>query len=170
VTSADQHGTPILFAGGFNTPSGRAQMVAVTQPALDETTASAQFGLILTTNRGPDAHGKLTENVPSVDLSRIVPTSDLVIHPDDAKRRDIVTGDRVRIASAYGALTVTALVSEKTQPGLVHLDFDVTALATNTSRTPSLDRPWRIGELKLCAVDVQPIEQARPEMVAAGGD
>ena len=104
-------------------------MVAVTQPTLDETATGAQFGLTLTTNRGPDAHGKLTENVPSVDLSQIVPTSDLVIHPDDAKRRDVVTGDRVRIASAYGTMTVTALVSEKTQPGLVHLDFDVAALA-----------------------------------------
>ena len=40
VPSADQGGTPILFAGGFNTPSGRAQMAAVTQPSLDETAAA----------------------------------------------------------------------------------------------------------------------------------
>jgi predicted molibdopterin-dependent oxidoreductase YjgC len=170
VPSADQGGTPILFAGGFNTPSGRARMVAVAQSPIDETAAETRFGLVLTTNRGPDAHGERTEDVPTIDLSRIVPTSDLVIHPDDARRRDVVTGDRVRISSANGDLMVTALVSERTQPGLVHLDFDVEAVAPHHSRTPSLDRAWRIGELKVCAVDVRPIEQARPEMVAAGGD
>jgi anaerobic selenocysteine-containing dehydrogenase len=137
---------------------------------MDETAAETRFGLILTTNRGPDAHGELTEDAPSIDLGRIIPTSDLVIHPDDARRRDVVTGDRVRIASATGDLTVTALVSERTQPGLVHLDFDVGAVAITHSRTPSLDRAWRIGELKVCAVDVRPVEQARPAMVAAGGD
>ncbi len=164
-------GTPILFAGGFNTPSGRARMVAVAQPPLDETAAGARFGLILTTNRGPDAHGELTENMP-VHRSRAGSSRRAILSstPLTRRRRDVVTGDRVRIVSAYGETTVTALVNEKTQPGLVHLDFDLSAMAVNHSGTPTLDRPWRIGELKVCAVDVRPIEQARPEMVAAGGD
>jgi len=170
VPSADDSGTPILFTDRFSTATGRAHMRPITLPPLDEVAAVAPFGLILTTNRGPDAHGRLTENVPSVDLGAIRPLSDLVVHPEDARRRGIVTGDRVRVVSAYGEMAVTALVSERTQPGLVHLDFDLEAVARNTSRTPSLDRPWRIGELKVCAVEVLPTAQARPEMVAAGGD
>ncbi|MDQ2786917.1 MAG: hypothetical protein M3Y58_18155, partial [Chloroflexota bacterium] len=79
-------------------------------------------------------------------------------------------GDQVRVISTYGEMTVTALISEQTQPGLVHLDFDVEAIVRNGSHTPSLDRAWRIGELKVCAVEVLPTAQARPEMVAAGGD
>jgi predicted molibdopterin-dependent oxidoreductase YjgC len=170
VPSADQGGTPILFVSGFTTQSGRARMIAVAPPPIDEMAAAARFDLILTTNRGPDAHGERTESIPSIALGRIVPTSDLAIHPDDARRRDVMTGDRVRIVSASGDLAVTAFVSERTQPGLVHLDFDVAAVANNQSRAPSLDRPWRIGELKVCAVDVRPIELARPEIVAAGSD
>jgi len=170
VRSADDGGTPILFVDRFSTATGKARMRAVTVPPLAEVVAAAPFGLMLTTNRGPDAHGRLTENFPSVELSRIQPTSDLVIHPDDARRRGIVTGDQVRVVSAYGEMTVTALVSEQTQRGLVHLDFDLEAVVQTESRIPSLDRPWRIGELKVCAVEVVPTAQARPEMVAAGGD
>ncbi|MCA1665821.1 MAG: molybdopterin-dependent oxidoreductase [Thermomicrobia bacterium] len=170
VRSADDRGTPVLFTDRFSTATGKARMQPVTMPPLAEVAATAPFGLILTTNRGPDAHGRLTENFPSVDLSLIVPQSDLVVHPDDARRRGIVTGDPVRVLSAYGELAVTALVSEQTQPGLVHLDFDLDAVVATGSPTPSLDRPWRIGELKVCAVEVLPRAQARPEMVAAGGD
>ncbi len=170
ITSADDLGTPILYTNGFGTPSGRATMVPVAQPALPEAMGATPYDLILTTNRGPDAHGDAVENVPDIALDQIQPTSDLIVHPHDARRRSIVTGDRVRISSAYGAMTVTALVSEQTQPGLVHLDFDLGAVSQTTTRRPTLDTPWRIGELRLCAVDVQPMEQARPEMVAAGGD
>ncbi len=168
--SADAPGTPILFTDRFSTATGMARMRAVTLPPLAEVVAAAPFGLILTTNRGPDAHGRLTENIPSVDLSRITPLSDLVLHPNDARRRGIVTGDQVRVISAYGEMTVTTLVSERTQPGLVHLDFDLGSVMRKPSQSPSLDRPWRIGELKVCAVEVLPTAQARPEMVAAGGD
>ncbi len=170
VYSADDVGTPMLFVDRFSTATGKARMRAITLPPLSEVAAAAPFGLILTTNRGPDAHGRLTETFPSVDLSRIQPTSDLVVHPEDARRRGIVTGDQVRVLSTYGDMTVTALVSEQTQRGLVHLDFDLEAVVHTGSPTPSLDRPWRIGELKVCAVEVLPTAQARPEMVAAGGD
>jgi predicted molibdopterin-dependent oxidoreductase YjgC len=170
VPAADHAGTPVLFTDRFSTATGKAQMRAITVPPLAEVAAAAPFGLILTTNRGPDAHGRLTENIPSVDLGQIAPLSDLVIHPEDARRRGIVTGDQVRVISTYGEMTVTTLVSERTQPGLVHLDFDVGAVTRNATHHPSLDRPWRIGELKVCAVEVLPTAQARPEMVAAGGD
>lgn len=170
VRTADDSGTPILFTDGFATASGRAQMVAAAPPALPEQISAMPYGLILTTNRGPEAHGIANQFMPDIALDTIQPTSDLAIHPDDAKRRDVVTGDRVRIASAYGSLIVTALVTERTRPGLVHLDFDLQAVADVHPTVPILDAPWRIGELRICAVEVQPIEQARPEMVAAGGD
>ncbi len=170
VPSADDAGTAILFADRFSTATGKATMRAVHVPPLEEVAASAPYGLVLTTNRGPDAHGRLTENLPSIDLTQIHPLSDLVMHPEDARRRGIVTGDMVRVVSAYGDMRVTALVNERTQPGLVHLDFDVGEITHNLSAAPSLDRPWRIGELKVCAVEVLPVAQARPEMVAAGGD
>lgn len=170
VQSPDEFGTPILYTDGFGTPSGKAQLVPVAQPALPEPLRATPYDLILTTNRGPDAHGDRLQNLPDIDLAAVTPTSDLVIHPADARRRDIVTGDRVRITSPYGTLDVTALVSERTQPGLVHLDFDLGEMVYDRSRPPVLDQPWRIGELRVCAVDVQAVEAARPAMVAAGGD
>ncbi|MHB8645015.1 MAG: molybdopterin-dependent oxidoreductase [Thermomicrobiales bacterium] len=170
VRSADASGTSVLFTDRFSTATGKARMRAITLPQPMEHAEPAPFGLTLTTDRGPDAHGRLTENFPAVDLARIQPRSDLVIHPEDARRRGVVTGDEVRVVSSYGEMTVTALVSEQTQRGLVHLDFDLEAVAPTHSPMPSLDRAWRIGELKVCAVEVRPVAQARPEMVAAGGD
>jgi len=175
VPDADSTGTPILFTDAFATPDGRAQLVPVAQvmtpaPLTAETVGS--YELILTTNRGPEAHMAETHPVPDVDLTRITPTSDLIIHPKDATRRNIVTGDRVRLVSHYGtAADVIALVSETTQPGLVHLDFDIVPQLHENPTQPTLDAPWPIGELRVCAVDVRPLESARrPEMVAAGGD
>lgn len=170
IPTADAIGTPVLYTETFGTPSGKAQLVPVTQQAMPETLAGVAYGLILTTNRGPEAHGEATMDRPAVTLANVTPLSDLVIHTDDAKRRNIVTGDRVRIVSQYGAVEATALVNDRTHPGLVHLDFDVDAVTPTRPQTPMLDRPYRIGELKVCAVDVQPLTMARPEMVAAGGD
>lgn len=172
VTSADETGTPVLFTDGFATPSGKAQLVAVSQPALPAPLHATPYDLVLTTNRGPEAHNDPVENLPQPDLAlaNLRPASDLVIHPEDARRRDIVTGDVVRVSSPYGALDVTALVSERTQPGLVHLDFNRGAMVPERPRPPALDPAWRIGELRLCAVDVRTVERARPAMVAAGGD
>ena len=170
VASADDSGTPVLYADSFGTPSGRAQLTPGAAPLESAAAAEAPFGLVLTTNRGPDAHGHLTEAMPAIDLAAITPLSDLAINPADARRRDIVTGDTVRLVSAYGTTTATALVTEKTQPGLVHLDFDIASVVTHVSTVPTLDRPWRIGEFKVCVVEVQSVAQARPEMVAAGGD
>ncbi len=175
VVDADSTGTPILFTDAFGTPDGRGQLVPVAQgmtpaPLTAETVGS--YELILTTNRGPEAHMAETHPVPDMDLTRITPTSDLIIHPKDATRRNIVTGDRVRLVSRYGtAADVTALVRETNTArprasGLRHR-----AVVAREPNQPTLDAPWRIGELRVCAVDVRPLESARrPEMVAAGGD
>jgi len=174
VPDADSAGTPILFTNQFSTADGRAQLVPVAQPAIPTLlTAEAvdSYELVLTTNRGPEAHMVETHPVPDIDLAQVIPTSDLIIHPKDAVRRGIVTGDRVRLASRYSATDITVLVSERTRPGLVHLDFDIVPQLHENPTQPTLDAPWRIGELRVCAVDVRPLESARrPEMVAAGGD
>ena len=173
VPDADSTGTPILFTERFGTQNGKAQMIAVAQgtvPLSLTDAAPVTYELILTTNRGPDAHMRQAHPLPDLDLSHIAPTSDLIMHPQDAARRGIVTGDRVRLTNAYGETTLTALVSEGTRPGLVHMDFDATPQVHENPSEPTLDQPWRIGEWRVCAVDVRRTAGARPELVAAGGD
>ncbi len=45
----------------------------------------------------------------------------LLVHPDDARRRGLATGDRVRIASRTGAIEAPCEVSDEVMPGVVSL-------------------------------------------------
>jgi anaerobic selenocysteine-containing dehydrogenase len=45
----------------------------------------------------------------------------LLIHPDDARKRAIATGDAVEIRSAAGAITVPAEITDAVMPGVVSL-------------------------------------------------
>ena len=47
----------------------------------------------------------------------------LEIHPDDAAPRSVRNGDRVRVHNERGSLTLTAVVSQVVQPGLVSIPF-----------------------------------------------
>ncbi len=170
VPDADATGTPILFTDTFGTANGKAQLTAVAQQQMTAPVGETTYGLVLTTTRGPEAHRTATQMRPAITLSNVTPTSDLIMNPADALRRKIVTGDRVRIISQYGATEATVLVSDQSHPGLVYLEFDVDAVTPAQPVVPTLDAAYRIGELKVCAVDVQSVTSVRPEMVAAGGD
>jgi anaerobic selenocysteine-containing dehydrogenase len=52
-------------------------------------------------------------------LRRSVPGPECIIHPDDAARRGIQTGDTVEVRNDRGAFTVTARVDDGIRPGVV---------------------------------------------------
>jgi anaerobic selenocysteine-containing dehydrogenase len=73
------------------------------------------------------------------------------LHPDDAARRGIVDGDRVRITSAHGQIDVVVRVDPGVRPGTVSMNHgrDGAPVAALTSATDDVDpltgMPWASG-------------------------
>jgi anaerobic selenocysteine-containing dehydrogenase len=123
----------VPFATAFPTPSGKLEFVAerMAQAGLDpvagytpahetsqrDTALAREYPLALLT---PADHYRLNSifaNVPR--QQRRAGAATLVIHPEDAARRGIATGDEVRVANARGAFFATADVSDRVRPGVV---------------------------------------------------
>jgi anaerobic selenocysteine-containing dehydrogenase len=119
----------VPFAEGFPTPSGRLEFVSerMAQAGLDPV---AGFTAPYETARGDPDHSlalvtpadhfflnSIFANVPRQQRRSGAQT--LVIHPDDAAPRQIVSGDDVRIANARGSFVAIADVSDRIRPGVV---------------------------------------------------
>ena len=114
-------------AGGFPTTTGKAEFFSaelaergadplpayVTTAGVDD-----QFPLALLTGKS-EIHFL---NSSFANLPRHLKASGeprLLIHPDDAGRRGIADGDRVRVANARGQLCLRARVAAEVRPGVV---------------------------------------------------
>jgi len=119
----------VPFADGFPTPSGRLEFVSerMAQAGLDPVagfTAPYETGridpdhsLALVTPADHYFLNSIFANVPRQQRRSGAQT--LVIHPDDAAPRQIVSGDEVRIVNARGSFVAIADVSDRTRPGVV---------------------------------------------------
>ena len=87
----------------------------------------------------------------------------LEIHPTDAELRGIRSGDMVLISSRKGATTLTATVSERVPPGVVHTTFHHPESGANIITTEFSDWATDCPEYKVTAVQVLPTN----EMVGA---
>ncbi len=99
--------------GRFPTPSGRLELFA---PTYSPKTDGAHPYRFLT----PKTHhlqGSQCFNLPRKFAA--VKTPWLYVHPADASREGLATGDRVRVWNERGAVSLVANVSTRTQPGVV---------------------------------------------------
>ncbi len=109
-----------------DTPDGRLQLGALNhQPANDHRRHRTDRGPyplgLLTRKQHPKFlnanYGGFAEHLPSP------PRPQVAIHPTDAAERGIGDGMTVRIHNQRGSLTLTARISDETQPGLVTVPF-----------------------------------------------
>jgi anaerobic selenocysteine-containing dehydrogenase len=116
------------YADGFNTPSGRVELFskAWQEQGLDplpcgevwrDPDGGDQYPLELIT---PPHHLMLNSAFNEIPAIRAMAgPAKVLIHPADARQRDIDQGDRVRIFNDRGACILYAEVTEDTQPGLL---------------------------------------------------
>jgi anaerobic selenocysteine-containing dehydrogenase len=123
----------VPFATAFPTPSGKLELVSdrMAQAGLDpvagytpshetsqrDTTLAREFPLALVTPANHYFVNSIFANVPR--QQRRAGAATLVIHPDDAAPRGIVTGDEVRVGNARGSFLALADVSDRVRPGVV---------------------------------------------------
>jgi formate dehydrogenase major subunit len=112
------------------------------------------FPFILTTGRILEHYncGTMTRRTGNAE---IVDRDLLAIHPEDAAKKGIQTGDRVRVFSVRGGVEVEAKVSEEVKPGILYTTFHFPENLVNVVTSSECDEDTMCPEYKVVAVDVE---------------
>ena len=151
-TSKDHPGTRILHVGGFK--MGRGQFAPVSHhPPAEE--PDAEYPLILSTGRNLFQYHTGTMTRKSPKLEREAPEPYVEISAEDARRIDVEDGDRVRISTRRGSVSLIARVTERILPGTIFVPFHYAEAAANVLTNPALDSVAKIPEFKVCAARLE---------------
>jgi formate dehydrogenase major subunit len=168
---AGGEGTEILHTDTFKRGLGKFHFFRF-QESREIVQHLGEFPFILTTGRVLEHYncGTMTRRTGNA----LIVTEDLLaIHPDDAAKKQIVTGDVVRIFSARGEVRMHAKVSEEVKPGILYTTFHFPENLVNVVTSSECDEDTMCPEYKIVAVDVErvsaPAERlaAQPEMAGA---
>ncbi|MBK9081364.1 MAG: formate dehydrogenase subunit alpha [Rhizobiales bacterium] len=154
----DHPGQAVLFGERFPTPSGRAKMTPARLRAPDET-PDADFPMVLTTGRLLEHWhtGSMTRRAASLDA--LEPQAIVGLNRRDMARLQIAPGERVRVTTRRGAITLAARQDRDVAEGMVFIPFCFAEAPANFLTNPQLDPFGKIPEFKYCAARV---EKAQP--------
>jgi formate dehydrogenase alpha subunit len=150
-------GTKFLHKGKFARPNGKGQFVPLSYKTSAEI-SSAQYPLILTTDRSLYHYhsSTLTRRVDGlVDLD---PEEWLKINPEDAERYGIENGQWVEVESRRGRIKAKARITGTLPTGVISLTFHFAEVPTNEITNPALDPIAKIPETKVAAVKVKVVK------------
>ncbi len=159
--TADHPGTPYLFADSF--PAGRGKFFAVEFNTASEL-PDADYPFILSTGRVLYHWHGGTMTRPSA-LNEIWPEATVELHPRDAARLNLTTGDWLDLSSRRGTITARLLVTGRSPEGTVFIPFHFAEAAANILTDNRLDRRAKIPDYKVCGVKIEKaavIPAARP--------
>ncbi len=145
-------GTPIMHVDHF--VRGKGLFIETDYVPTEERT-NRKFPLLLTTGRTLTQYnvGAQTRRTPNVVWYK----EDLLeIHPHDAETRGINEGDRVSLTSRKGDITLSAIITERVQPGVVYTTFHDPETGANVVTTEYSDWATSCPEYKVTAVQVAP--------------
>ncbi|MBW1698869.1 MAG: formate dehydrogenase subunit alpha [Deltaproteobacteria bacterium] len=153
-TSEDHPGTPILHVEGFLRGKGRFAPLAYRPPT---ELPDDEYPFMLTTERGLYQYhtGTMTRKVAGLDV--LHGEELLEINPEDAKTLGVADGEKVKVTSRRGAVTVRAKVTPISPRGVFCMSFHFAESPTNILTNPALDPVAKIPELKVCAVKAEKV-------------
>ncbi|MBI3636251.1 MAG: molybdopterin-dependent oxidoreductase, partial [Candidatus Rokubacteria bacterium] len=152
----DHPGTPRLFEDGrFSFPDGRARFHAFEyRPPAEDT--DADYPVVLTTGRVVSQYLSGTQTRRIGPLVEQCPEPYIEIHPALAERIGAANGERVRVVSRRGEVTLPALVVRTIRPDTVFIPYHWPgAGSANLVTHRALDPISKIPEFKVCAVRVE---------------
>lgn len=151
-----QHGsTQYLHKYSFARGRGRFEPAAHIVPA---ETADEQYPFILITGRVYHHYHTGTMTRKSQLHNREYAKSMIEIHPEDAGKLDIRTGDVVRLTSRRGTCLFTAMLTERLARGHVFANFHFSESPVNLLTVEVSDPVAKCPEYKICAVQVEKVE------------
>lgn len=151
--SEDHPGTRFLYKEGF--PKGKILFSPVGFCPPAELT-DEEYPLILTTGRNLFQYhsGSMTRRVAPIEDHAGEPYVE--ISAADAGRLGIQQGDRVRVSSRRGRITISARITPRVPEGTVFIPMHYREAAANVITNDALDPRVKIPEFKVCAVKVEP--------------
>jgi len=147
----DHPGTPYLFADTF--PRGKGKLTPLEYRPSAEL-PDKKYPFILSTGRVLyHWHGGTLTRRSKLD--DIYPEAVVEIHPGDAKKLGISSGERVNVRSRRGEIQVKTLVTERSPQGVVFIAFHFVESAANILTLDIRDPQAKIPDYKVCAVAVE---------------
>jgi len=153
----DKPGNAIIFGEGFPTKSGRARIVPTDLTPPDEL-PDDEYPMILTTGRMLEHWhtGAMTRRATL--LNELEPDAVACLSPRDIERLALRPGDRIRVSTRRGAITLRVRLDREVADGTVFVPFCYTEAAANVLTNPKLDPFGKIPEFKFCAARVEPAD------------
>ncbi|MEM1565244.1 MAG: formate dehydrogenase subunit alpha [Candidatus Bathyarchaeia archaeon] len=151
----DHPGTKFLHKDKFTRGLGLFTPVEYNPPAEQP---DGLYPFILTTGRQLHQFhtGTMTRRSPT--LIEQAPEGYVEINPVDANKLGIVNGEKIKVISRRGEITIKAKVTDKVQPGVVFIPFHYAETAANKLTIAALDPKAKIPELKVCAVRLEKLK------------
>jgi assimilatory nitrate reductase catalytic subunit len=149
------NGEPRLYTDGvFPTPSGRARLhLATNKPVSDR--PRSRFPLVLNTGRTVEHWHTRTKTGRVPILEQLAPEGWVELHPDDAERIGVRSGEFVRVASERGHIDrIRARVTTIVREGEVFIPFHYDEACANRLTNDEFDPISREPNYKQCAVRV----------------
>jgi formate dehydrogenase major subunit len=156
----DHPGTKFLHEGGnFSRGKGlfsRTEWIPPIEPPDD------QYPFVLSTGRRLWHYHTGTQTRNSVGLENLFPEELIEIHPSDAARLGIRSGDYVRATSRRGEIMLRAWVTERSAPGLFWTSFHFWEASGNVLTIDAFDPLTETAEYKACAINVEKVRDGEP--------
>ena len=148
--------------GRFYTPSGRAKFITVTSEWPEP---RPEGHLIMNTGRVRDHWHTMTRTALSSRLAQHIREPYASLHPFDAERANIETGQLIRVFNPRGEILVRAVITDDQRQGEIFVPMHWTSRYASAGRMGSLIGKHRDPvsgqpELKFTGVDMAPVEVA----------
>ncbi len=148
----DHPGTKFLHKDKFARGLGLFHAIEYQPPAevVDE-----EFPFWLSTGRVYVHYHTGTMTRVSPSLHAEIPEGRIEMHPGDAERLGVRQGDKVRVASRRGEITVKVTLTDRVHEGMLFMPFHFVETCANVLTNPAHDPTAKIPEFKVCAVKVE---------------
>ncbi|MBQ7480774.1 MAG: formate dehydrogenase subunit alpha [Lachnospiraceae bacterium] len=147
----DHPGTPIMHVG--HPARGKALLYTAEYKPSQEL-PDEEYPFILMTGRILYHYNAAAMTARSPGLMDISGEGFIEINHRDAKRLNIMNGEKIRISSRRGEITATAHVGRKVSEGETWMPFHFPDSPVNELTNAALDDLARIPEYKVCAVKI----------------
>jgi formate dehydrogenase alpha subunit len=152
----DHPGTKYLYENGFSRPGEKGKFHAIEYIFPDEI-PDEEYPFLLTTGR-VSAHcntGTMTRR--SGTLNREFPKGFAEINPADAKEIGVLKGQKVKVSTRRGEIIINAMITDELPEKTLFIPFHFSEEVTNVLTNPAIDPISNIPEFKVCAANIERI-------------
>jgi formate dehydrogenase major subunit/formate dehydrogenase alpha subunit len=156
---ASHPGTPYLHKGGILRGKGLFQAVEYRPP---EEETDENYALVLSTGRTLYHYNAATQTRREEGLVAKQGEAFVELHPHDARKRGIETGDMVEIRTRRGAVSARAVRSRQVRRGCIWMPLHFAEARANVLTNDAGDPVTGTPEYKVCAAEVSKVEDVTP--------